>query len=76
MTKIRVLFNTLEALVTKEVFPLVKSLGIEAISVFGHLGGNLPDHFREIGREFKDVNVNLFHMFLTAEPHMVLAWSG
>lgn len=61
MTKLRVLFNNLGVLKTEEVFPKVKSLGIESISFFGHLGGELPKHFESAAKEFKDVCINLFH---------------
>lgn len=62
MTKLRVLFNALEGLNAKEIFPKVKSLGIEAVSFFGNLDcEKLPVHFESAAGEFKDVNVNLFH---------------
>ena len=62
MTKFRVLFNVLEVLDTKDMFPRVKSLGIESISVFGNLcWRKLPAYFDDIGKEFKDVFINLYH---------------
>lgn len=63
MTKLRVLFNTMEALNVQEIVPKVKSLGIEAISVFGEINGKEPPpHFHTIAKEFKNINVNLFHL--------------
>lgn len=63
MTKLRVLFNTMEASNPQEIIPKVKSLGIESISVFGEINGKeLPPHFQAIAKEFKNINVNLFHL--------------
>ncbi len=62
MTKLRALFNVLEVYNVKELLSEAKALGIEAVSCFGYLGGeHLPTYFEYLGREFKDVNVNLFH---------------
>ena len=70
MTKIRILFNVLEVLKTEDIFPKVKSLGIETISIFGNLGWEkLPDYFKTIAKEFpvrsevsNGVNINLYHI--------------
>lgn len=62
MTKLRVLFNVLEVLDTDKIFPRVKSLGIESISVFGDLRWKrLPAYFKSVGNQFTDVCVNLYH---------------
>ncbi len=62
MTEIRVLFNALKDLDTEEIFPKVKSLGVDAISVFGQLEWKeLPFYFESVAEEFKDVIVNLYH---------------
>ncbi|MFH1538105.1 MAG: hypothetical protein ABIH66_04045 [bacterium] len=62
MTKLRVLFNVLGVLDTKEIFPRVKSLGIGRISVFGDLRWKrLPAYFKDVGKEFTDICINLFH---------------
>jgi hypothetical protein len=61
MTRLRVLFNVLEVLDAREIFPRVKSLGIKAVSMFGELGKPPPDHFRRAAEEFEDVNLNLIH---------------
>ena len=56
MPQLRVLFNTLEALDVQAICPKVKSLGIDAITVFGNLGWKeLPDYVKTIAREFKDI---------------------
>lgn len=61
MSKLRVLFNVLGVHDADEIFPKVKSMGINAISMFGDLSAPLPDHFKRAVDEFEDVNVNLIH---------------
>ena len=62
LTKFRVLFNVISPLDLKVIVPKVKSLGINAISIFGTLDyEKLPSHFKTVGSEFEDVVVNLYH---------------
>ncbi len=62
MTNIRVLFNFISTLDLNVIIPKVKSLGINSISIFGTLQyKKLPNHFSIVGKEFKDVVVNLLH---------------
>ena len=63
ITKLRVLFNVISTLDLNVIIPKVKSLGIKSISIFGSLRyKSLPEHFYVIGKEFKDVVVNLYHV--------------
>lgn len=63
MTKIRVLFNVISNHDLNKIVPKVKSLGINAISIFGNVGyKSLPNHFKTVGKEFDDVVVNLYHI--------------
>lgn len=62
LTKIRVLFNVISVLDLDVIIPKIKSLGIESVTLFGSLRyKKLPDYYKRIGKEFKEVVVDLYH---------------
>ena len=62
MTKLRVLFNSVETIDTTDVFARLKSLGIRDVSMFCDLDAPcLPPHFEKASREFDRVFVNVMH---------------
>lgn len=60
MPGLKILFSAVQSVSLDEVLPMVRSLGISAISVFGGLGEQMPPpHFRRLASEFEHINVNL-----------------